>query len=218
VTEPSTGGIDVSDMYAVHQVFRDAFGSGATLVGSAGEEDVERQILVGDYYSDVLALLAVHHEGEDELVWPKLRERAPEHTALIDEMEGMHHAIHADIDRASESLGAWSAQPDSTTAAQLTATLEAVNASLIPHLDREEREILPIAAATMTQEEWGQLPQHGTMNFRGDKIWLILGLIREQMTPEQLAAMDGAMPPPAVEFWQTAGQGMYDDFIGRLRS
>ena len=38
------------------------------------------------------------------------------------------------------------------------------------------------------------------------------------MTPEQLAHMDAAMPPPAVEFWQTAGQGMFDDFVGRLRA
>ena len=77
---------------------------------------------------------------------------------------------------------------------------------------------ITVAAATMTAEEWGQLPQHGTTHFRGERIWLILGLIREQMTPEQLAHMDASMPPPAVEFWQTAGQGMFDDFVGRLRT
>jgi hypothetical protein len=37
------------------------------------------------------------------------------------------------------------------------------------------------------------------------------------MTAEQLAAMDAAMPPPAVEFWQRAGQAMFDDFMARLR-
>ena len=218
MTDPSTPTIDVSDMYAVHQVFRDAFGSGAQMVSSVGEEEIERQILVKDYLSDVLALLAVHHEGEDELVWPLLRERAPEHTALIDEMESQHHQIHADLDRAEAALAAWSEHPDESTSAALAAALDAVDATLVPHLDREEQEILPVAAATMTAEEWGQLPQHGTTHFRGERIWLILGLIREQMTPEQLAHMDAAMPPPAVEFWQTAGQGMFDDFVGRLRA
>jgi hemerythrin-like domain-containing protein len=218
MAEPVTTTIDTSDMAAVHQVFRDAFGSPADLIGTVGSEDVERQILVGDYYSEVLALLAVHHEGEDELVWPLLRERAPESLELVDSMEAQHHQIHADVDSAVEAVSAWSAAPHQDTADALVAALEGVNASLIPHLDREEREILPIAARTMTQEEWGALPQHGSMNFRGEKLWLILGLIREQMTPEQLAGMDAAMPPPAVEFWQTAGQGMFDDFVGRLRA
>ena len=166
----------------------------------------------------MLALLAVHHEGEDELVWPILRERAPAYAALVAEMEGQHQQIHADVDRAAEALGAWTAAPHQDTADALVAALTALDASLIPHLDREEHEILPIAAATMTGEEWGRLPQHGTAHFRGEKLWLILGLIREQMTAEQLAAMDAAMPPPAVEFWQTAGQGMFDDFMGRLRA
>jgi iron-sulfur cluster repair protein YtfE (RIC family) len=217
MAEPVTTTIDVSDMAAVHQVFRDAFGSPAALVSTVGSEDVERQILVGEYYSEVLALLAVHHEGEDELVWPLLRERAPQHVELVAEMEGQHHQIHADVERAVEALAAWSTAPHPDTADSLVAALEAVDASLIPHLDREEREILPIAAVTMTGEEWGRLPQHGTEHFRGEKLWLILGLIREQMTPDQLAAMDAAMPPPAVEFWRDAGQGMFDDFMARLR-
>ena len=131
MTDPSTPTIDVSDMYAVHQVFRDAFGSGAQMVASVGEEEIERQILVRDYLSDVLALLAVHHEGEDELVWPLLRERAPEHSALIDEMEGQHHQIHADLDRAEAALAAWSEHPDESTSAALAAALDAVDATLV---------------------------------------------------------------------------------------
>ena len=57
MAEPDTTSIDTSDMAAVHQVFRDAFGGPAELIGTVGSEDVERQILVGDYYAEVLALL-----------------------------------------------------------------------------------------------------------------------------------------------------------------
>ena len=49
-------------------------------------------------------------------------------------------------------------------------------------------------------------------NFHGDKIWLILGLIRERMTDEQRAAMLEHMPPPAVEMWTGFGEQAFQDY------
>jgi len=50
----------------------------------------KRAELVGTYYANVLALLHVHHEGEDELLWPRLTERRPENAALFATMEEQH--------------------------------------------------------------------------------------------------------------------------------
>ena len=61
--------------------------------------------------------------------------------------------------------------------------------------------MLPLAAEHLSVEEWGALPGHGMADFDGDKIWLILGLIRERMTDDQRAAMMAHMPPPALEMW-----------------
>ena len=63
---------DTSDMVQFHRVFRDALSSAAPLVGSVAAGDIARADVVGSYYANVLALLKSHHEGEDELVWPKL--------------------------------------------------------------------------------------------------------------------------------------------------
>src|SRR4051794_7977768 len=71
------------EMVAVHQVFRDAFGCAAPLVGSASGENPERVALVASFYANVLAFLHAHHQGEDELIWPKLVERAPADAALV---------------------------------------------------------------------------------------------------------------------------------------
>src|SRR5690242_5316453 len=66
------------DMLAIHQIFRDAFGCSPQLVGSVCNEQSERVETVAAYYANVLALLRTHHEGEDELIWPKLIERVPD--------------------------------------------------------------------------------------------------------------------------------------------
>ena len=72
--------------------------------------------------------------------------------------------------------------------------------------------MLPLAAEYLSMEEWGALPGHGMANFHGDKIWLILGLIRERMTDEQRAAMMAHMPPPALEMWTGFGEQAFKDY------
>ncbi len=80
------------------------------------------------------------------------------------------------------------------------------------HLDEEETNVLPLAADNLSMEEWGALPGHGMANFHGDKIWLILGLIRERMNDEQRAAMLEHMPPPAVDMWTGFGEQAFKDY------
>jgi uncharacterized protein (DUF2267 family) len=58
---------------------------------------------------------------------------------------------------------------------------------------------------------------HGMKNFRGDKLWLIIGLLREQMTIEQLANMDARMPPPVRQYWVEQGEPMFRQFVTELR-
>jgi hypothetical protein len=80
--------------------------------------------------------------------------------------------------------------------------LSATSAPFSRHnLEDEERSFLPIAATPFTAEEWGELPGHVARTFTGDKLWLILGLVFEQMTDEQRVLTIAHMPPPAVEMW-----------------
>lgn len=209
---------DTSDMIQLHCVFREALASAAPLVGSVAPSDHERVELVHAYYFNVLALLRGHHEGEDELVWPKLVERAPDQADTITRIAGQHDGVLSSMDEACQLLEAWKSDPQIDRGAKLAAALATLGAELAAHLDEEERVILPIAAQHLTAPEWGELPAHGMQHFTGDKVWLILGLIQEQMRPEQIAVMEAHMPPPVLEFWTGTGRAMFTDFVGRLRS
>ena len=68
---------DTRDMYAVHGVFRDTLGAAPTLVGGIAPGDAERVALIANYYENILSFLEAHHDGEEHLVFPLLRERAP---------------------------------------------------------------------------------------------------------------------------------------------
>jgi hypothetical protein len=202
---------DVSDIYAVHGVFRDSLGAAPELVGSVAPGDAERVALVANYYENILFFLEAHHDGEEKLVFPLLRERCAGEEALMDHMDEQHHEGVGLLDDARNSLAAWTAgDAGAQNAAQVG--LAALHAQLVNHLDEEEANLLPLAANNCSPEEWGALPGHGFANFHGDKIWLILGLIRERMSNEQRAAMLEHMPPPAVDMWTGFGEQAFKDY------
>jgi len=206
---------DPSDMIELHRVFRNCFSQSSSLVGSIAGSSQRAQV-VASYYSNVTRLLRVHHEGEDVLVTPKLLARNPDQVDLIERIASQHTALIAVIDRAERRLAAWRSDFDRSAQVELIHALEHLDAELTVHLDAEEAEILPIAGRCMNVAEWGELPSHGMQNFDGDKQWLVLGLIREQLSAEHRAAMDANMPPPAVAMWANIGQTMYTDFMERL--
>lgn len=208
---------DTSDMIGLHRVFRDAGTNGPALVRDAADQ--ARTDLVASYLTNVLCLLKSHHEGEDELVTPRLASRADEdEVAAITRIASQHEPVVDLIEHANAALAAWQAAPTEQTAAAAVAAVEGLTAELTPHLDEEEQTVLPIAARHMTQPEWGELPGHGMRTFTGDKLWLILGLIREQMTAAQIDRMDANMPPPVKQMWDGVGRASFEDFVSQLRS
>jgi len=211
---------DTTDMVRVHRVFREAFGVAPQLIGSVSPDDAVQIERIATYYEAILLFLHVHHEGEDELLWPKLLERCPSDAATVNLAADQHEGILGDLALCEERLAQWKAEPTTDRGATLAAALVTLGANLTLHLDNEERTILPLAEEHLSVEEWAQLPQHGmqTGSQRAPQLmWLVLGLIREQMTPEMLAHMDAAMPPPVHDFWVNQGEPMFREFIAALR-
>ena len=60
---------DVTDMYAVHGVFRDTLGSTPRLVGNCAPGDAEGVALIVNYYENILSFLDSNHDAEEKLVF-----------------------------------------------------------------------------------------------------------------------------------------------------
>jgi hypothetical protein len=208
---------DTSDMIGVHNVFRDALESAPALL-AASVTDERRASAVASYYDVVLRLLHAHHEGEDELLTPLLIERCNgAELSDVERIAAQHGAVTEALSNASESLTGWRSAPGEQSAEALRSALAAVQRALLPHLDEEERVVLPIAARHITAEEWGALPGHALRQFDGSDLWLVLGLVFDHMTADQLAAARSHMPPPLLTAWTTDGQPYYQSFTARLQ-
>jgi hypothetical protein len=215
MTESALARPDTSDMPAVHKVFRRSLASGPVFIGGAAGDD-QRRALIANYYANVLAFLEVHHDGEEQLVFPLLNERAPAYRALIERAADQHAIVLGKLEAAKENVGTWEMKGD-YEAEEVVRSLRALDAALSPHLDEEEAEIVPLAAEYLTVEEWGALPGHAFGSFQGDKIWLIMGLIRENFTQEQRDMMLEHMPPPARQMWETMGEASFNGLIAQVR-
>jgi hypothetical protein len=166
----------------------------------------------------VLRMLHAHHEGEDELLTPKLVERQPDSADLILRIASQHQGVLEALAAAETAVEMWRSEPSAVRRDDAVRALAALDVALVPHLDEEECEVLPIAARCINVAEWGELPAHGMRTFSGDKPWLVLGLIQEQMTLDEIADMEAHMPPPIAEFWASAGRSMFVRYVDELRN
>ena len=209
--------IDTRDMNAVHGAFRRAFGDAPDQIASVPDGDRERARRLADYLGEVLWLLHAHHAGEDELLYPLLVERAPEHRELFSRMEAQHAAVTADIEetrRATEGFGESAAEADGKAAAN---ACESLLAAIDEHLGQEEDEVLPIAARVITPPEWGALPGHAIQHYTGQRLWLPFGLVLEAMPDDLRQNMLSHVPPPVFGMWSGGGADAYAQEMAAIR-
>lgn len=208
---------DTSDMLIPHNLFRSALGSAPQMVSGVSLGDGDRRVAVSSYLDNVLRFLDAHHEGEDAILWPVLGERCPAAARLLARMADQHTTIHGLREKSGELLDGWRESGDPDIARRLVSALASLAPELAVHFGEEEAEILPLASANMSPEEWGALPGHAMAHFTGDKLWLILGLVLETMTDEERAFVLTLLPPPVVDMWTTTGRASFDDFMAVVR-
>jgi hypothetical protein len=199
---------DVRDMLAVHGALRDTLVAAPGLFRSLQPGDTDRGAMLQNFYVNIMSLLHGHHDGEESLLFPKLAERCADERDLVARIAAQHHDVETLMQSCTTALDSWN-PAHLTAGAELGALLGELGAGLEEHFEEEERAVLPLAAVHLSAPEWGELPGHAMRNFTGDKLWLILGLINERMTPSQRASMMVHMPPPVAEMWTNVGVHSY---------
>jgi iron-sulfur cluster repair protein YtfE (RIC family) len=96
---------------------------------------------LGAYCATYCTLVAQHHYGEDEEIFPYLRRREGELSPVLDRLEAEHVAIHDLLDRIDQALVTL-VDGQSAATEQLRAVIDLFTDALLSHLSYEERELL----------------------------------------------------------------------------
>ncbi|HXC19648.1 MAG TPA: hemerythrin domain-containing protein [Acidimicrobiales bacterium] len=214
----TTNPIEVRDMGIIHETFRRAYEEAAQLVRRAPTPSPGRVTFLADHIDFGLTMLHHHHEGEDMILYPLLVQRVPDHATRTEQIDHEHQVVKGAIDHAQAACAAWRRTPTSDSAEELAASLDALNASLLPHLDNEEREIVPLAAVTVTQKEWDSLAKHGIAAIPGNKRLVAFGMILEPLSPADRVYMLSNVPPPVKVLYHLVGRRAWNKYARTLRS
>ena len=216
-TAPELPLADATAMTRVHRIFREALDAAPRFVGAAPPDDRYRAELVGTYYDNVLRLLHAHHEAEDLTIYPLMVERLPEHVDVISRVNAEHEAVLGTLQDTEQAVATWRADPSSRSRDAAATALGTLHTILLEHLDHEETDVVPLIAMCINVAEWGEMSATAFQHFSGDKVWLVVGLIQEQLLAEENATMEANMPPPVRDFWVGTGRGMFQAFTAELR-
>jgi hypothetical protein len=191
--------VDVRDMIVVHTALLREFRLAASAIRRVPAGERGRAAVAADRHLDLLAgLLHHHHRGEDELLWPLLRERAPASAvAALDRLEAQHADLDAALTTVADTRASWRAAPDEPRREALATALERLHGLLAEHLELEERIALPLAAALLTVAEWHRLGAAGAAGVPKPALLLVFGMFAYEGDPAVLRAMLAAAPPPA---------------------
>jgi hypothetical protein len=99
----------------------------------------------------MMEFLHAHHATEDDGLYPMVREREPQAADLLDRMHAEHAAIGPAIVAVEEAADGY--RRDDARQQQLLAAVERLEDVLLPHLRGEEDDVMPVVAATVTDDE-----------------------------------------------------------------
>ena len=186
--------LDVSMMFAMHDALRRELVQVARVASRA--DDHPGQLLRAALGWELFKkFLLVHHQSEDDVLWPALRARVagqPDRLALTDALE----AEHAVIEPLLIAIDAAAADPHYGYQ-RFGDIVDELITKLTAHLAHEETDGLPLIDASLTKQQWQHFAQVHAERVGGDAPtympWLLNGA-----SPQTLDAVLGKFPPPLL--------------------
>jgi hemerythrin-like domain-containing protein len=210
--------IVVRDMAIAHRTFRKAYDESARLVRAAPTPSPGRVTFLADHIDFGIAALHGHHESEDALLYPKLIERVPEQAPMTEEVEHEHQIIRAALDAASAACAAWRERPSAEAGEALAAALDQLNSVVQPHLDDEEQKVVPLAAVTLTQEEWDSIGEHSVAQIPRNKRAIAFAMILEPLDEADRTYMMKILPAPVRMLYPFLIERPWKKYASTLRT
>ena len=213
----STGGLATREMPIIHRIFRRHFAEVRTLVQEVPATDATRVAAVAEHLGFLLDGLHMHHTTEDDLIWPKLLDRAGVDAPLVERMEGQHQQIDVSVAEVRAALSAWRSDPTPSTSSTLADRIGEFLVVLEQHLDEEEQVVVPLIDRHLTEAEWQDVGKRGFEKFTPAQRWIATGQMVEVATSEETAMMFSTLPPPVKVLWRLVGKRKYRRYITSVR-
>lgn len=187
---------DTRMMGIVHHAIRRDLERAIEVLAASPPPSGARRIAIGRHITWLMTFLHQHHHGEDEGIWPLVREREPHAAHLLDEMESDHQRVAPLIDRCNETAEGYSSGTTDDERSRLHAALRELAGALLPHLDREVAELMPIVSVNISAKELAAIDKE---YYVGPKSMTELGFeghwLLDRLDADRVGVVTHTVPP-----------------------
>jgi hypothetical protein len=184
---------DTRVMAIVHRALRRDLARARQVLAVEDALTPAQRVAVGDHLRWLMVFLHEHHQGEDRGLWPRVRAANRDAGPLLDQMDRDHHAIApgmAALEQAAETLRGGG------PAAPVLDAIDLLEANLLPHLRREEDEMMPVVSASLTQRGWNAYDQKENIEGRSPlRLGIVGHWLLDGLTPDEAELVTGLVPP-----------------------
>ena len=178
----SSAPADTAMMGIVHEALRRDLTRAANALLAQPVPGEAQRVAIAQHLQAMMDFLHVHHAGEDAWLWPTMRRLNPAAAEVLDQMDADHLAIAPHLGKVSAAAAAY--EKSASGRESLVGALSDLRGTLDPHLRREEDEMMPIVASTLTARQWDEWEQDYYVKTKSKKDlgleghWLIDGADR----------------------------------------
>jgi hemerythrin-like domain-containing protein len=205
------------EMVIIHRVFRREAALLPRLVDEVRAGDRARSRRIAAAVREYAGALHRHHQLEDELIWPKLYQRARLYDDLVARMEDQHERLGKTLIAVDEALPLWTEKAGASPRAARVEKLHDHRAALLEHLCDEETQVLPLIADYLSIAEWDEVGRRSLETVPRGQGMLALGAILEEASPSEQEYFLGKVSLPGRVLWRVAGRRRYRRHVARLR-
>ena len=205
---------DNREYVVVHQALRRTLARFAN--ATAKQDPAVLAPVLQDRWSTFVRLLHHHHEGEDEKFFPAIAHATPGANALIERLEAEHVELVPKLDKADAAVALFAELPDVETQRAAHDAIKDVQDTLVPHLDVEDAELLPIAAEWVDADEWARLGEEAFRSLPKKDLPIAAGALDEVLQDLPKSEWPPPPPLPARVMLALAWRRQYRKFVAPL--
>lgn len=193
-TKDAQGPADTRVMGIVHNALRRDLARTRDVLTTAPFPHPAQRHALAEHLEWMVDFLDHHHQGEDTGLYPVVRAKNPAAAQLLDAMDAEHHAIGPGMDGLIVAARAYGADPAARE--QVLSAIDDLEQTLLPHLRREEEEMMPIVSRSISQADWDRWDDEVNIGPKPKQQLAREGLwIMEGQTAEARRAIELLVPP-----------------------
>src|SRR5829696_4052002 len=180
----------------IHAAVRRDLARLASALGAARDGDVARARQLERAYANLQRELTLHHEGEDEFVFPYLARigSAPD---LLEAMDDEHQAMAAALGETRTAMTAYASSGSAADAGRARDSVARTQAVVERHLTHEENDLEPLIEPHLGTAEWKTVEKQ--LRPRSPAVaGRFLAWIQDGMTEEGRTYLRSTIPPPVI--------------------